>query len=36
MHSVEINNSKDDRISVAFNMFVRGNFGGREAALTIK
>ena len=36
MHSVDINNSKDDRISVAFNMFVRGNFGGREAALTIK
>jgi len=36
MHSVEINNSKDDRISVAFNMFVRGNFGGREAALSIK
>jgi uncharacterized protein (TIGR02466 family) len=36
MHSVDINNSKDDRISVAFNMFVRGNFGGREAALSIK
>ena len=36
MHSVDINNSKDDRVSVAFNMFVRGNFGGREAALTIK
>ena len=36
MHSVDINNSKDDRVSVAFNIFVRGNFGGREAALTIK
>jgi uncharacterized protein (TIGR02466 family) len=36
VHSVEINNSKDDRVSVAFNMFVRGNFGGRESALSIK
>lgn len=36
MHSVEINNSKDDRISVAFNLFVRGNFGFRESVLSIK
>lgn len=36
MHSVDMNNSKDDRISVAFNLFVRGNFGYRESALSIK
>ena len=36
MHSVEVNNSKDDRISVAFNLFVKGNFGYRESALSIK
>ena len=36
MHSVETNNSKDDRISVAFNLFVRGNFGYRESVLSIK
>ena len=36
MHSVEVNNSKDDRISVAFNLFVRGNFGYRESVLSIK
>jgi len=36
MHSVETNNSKDDRISVAFNLFVRGNFGYRESYLSIK
>ena len=36
MHSVEINNSKDDRISVAFNLFVKGNLGFRESSLSIK
>jgi uncharacterized protein (TIGR02466 family) len=36
MHSVDTNNSKDDRISVAFNLFVRGNFGYRESYLSIK
>jgi uncharacterized protein (TIGR02466 family) len=36
MHSVDMNNSKDDRISVAFNLFARGNFGYRESALSIK
>ena len=36
MHSVEVNNSKDDRISVAFNLFVKGHFGYRESALSIK
>lgn len=36
VHSVETNNSNDDRISIAFNMFVRGEFGTRESALSIK
>ena len=36
VHSVETNNSKDDRISIAFNVFVRGNFGYRESVLSIK
>jgi uncharacterized protein (TIGR02466 family) len=36
VHSVEINNSNDDRISIAFNMFVKGKFGNRESALSIK
>jgi uncharacterized protein (TIGR02466 family) len=36
VHSVEKNNSNDDRISIAFNMFVRGEFGTRESALSIK
>jgi uncharacterized protein (TIGR02466 family) len=36
VHSVEINNSKDDRISIAFNVFIKGNFGNRESALSIK
>jgi uncharacterized protein (TIGR02466 family) len=35
-HSVEINNSNDDRISIAFNMFVKGKFGDRESYLSIK
>jgi uncharacterized protein (TIGR02466 family) len=35
-HSVEINNSKDDRISIAFNLFVKGNLGYRESYLLIK
>lgn len=36
VHSVEINNSNDDRISIAFNVFVKGEFGNRESALSIK
>jgi uncharacterized protein (TIGR02466 family) len=36
VHSVEINNSKDDRVSIAFNMFVKGNLGFRESSLSIK
>ena len=34
-HSVEINKSEEDRISVAFNVFVKGNFGIYESFLTI-
>jgi uncharacterized protein (TIGR02466 family) len=36
MHSVETNNSDHDRVSIAFNVFVRGNLGDRESALSIK
>lgn len=34
-HSVEVNNSTGDRLSVAFNIFVKGNFGNKESALSI-
>lgn len=36
MHSVETNNSNHDRVSIAFNVFVRGEFGNKEQHLVIK
>ena len=35
-HSVERNNSNENRYSVAFNFFVRGKFGKEEYELEIK
>ena len=35
-HSVEKNNSKQDRYSLAFNFYVRGKFGKEEYQLEIK
>jgi uncharacterized protein (TIGR02466 family) len=36
MHSVEINNSNEDRVSIAFNVFVKGDLGTRESALSLR
>ena len=35
MHSVEENKSNNDRYSLAFNLFCRGNFGHNEGQLTL-
>ena len=35
-HSVEKNNSKENRYSLAFNLYVRGKFGDEEYQLEIK
>ena len=35
-HSVEENESSEDRLSLAFNCFVRGTFGSHGSALTLK
>jgi ectoine hydroxylase-related dioxygenase (phytanoyl-CoA dioxygenase family) len=35
-HSVEKNNSNENRYSIAFNFYVRGKFGKEEYELEIK
>ena len=36
LHSVEKNNTSEDRYSLAFNFYVRGKFGEKESVLEIK